>query len=158
MAEKKVYKSLGIDFSSLFPSETFDVMEGCSVEIKPMSLVQFASVSKQLKTFLTSLKEKGVHFSPVLSSDGEVIQPINFNTPENIIEIASTALTNFPELLEETSGINKEDLEQLPLDIIINLIDVIIIVNLKSKDKLLGNWRSLVGKIPLVSNLTQKKE
>ena len=129
-------KRLGFDLSSLFPSETFKVTDECSVEIFPLSFSKFARVSKKLKDFVSSLTEKG-------------ITKANFSEPGNFLEIASTVITEFPELLEETSGISREDLQEFPIDKIVALLEVIVSVNIKSKDKLLKNWQSLAEKMGL---------
>lgn len=132
---------LNIDLDSILPGDQFQIGSE-SVLIRPLSLVQYKIIIGQLKSLAGYLKEKGI-------DEG------NWKETDNIIFIAETVIEKFPELLAEVSNIASEDLQQLPLEIIVGLIDKCMEVNMKAKDSLLGNFKSLIGKIN-VSGLLQK--
>lgn len=135
MAKKRQRLNLNLD--SLLPGDTLKI-DGQVVFIRPLGLLQLAIVARKLKGFGAILGEDGVTWD-------------NYGQPENILKIAVILLDQFPEVLEEASNIALEDLQQLPIDIIVELLDKVLEVNMKSKEKLEGNFKSLAGRL----NLTQ---
>lgn len=125
-------QTLSVDLDTLFPGETFTVGNS-SVVIRPLSILQIATISKQLKGM-----------GKVLAKDGITWE--NYNTQENLIQIAMILLENFSDVLEEASNVNAADLQALPLEVIVDLVNTIMEVNLKSKDTLEKNFKSLIEK------------
>ena len=134
---------LKIDLDAILPGDQFQIGSE-SVLIRPLSLVQYKVIIGQVKSLAAYLKEHGVDQK-------------NWKETDNIIFIAETVIEKFPDLLAEVSGIHEDDLQELPLEIIVALIDKCMEVNMKAKDSLLGNFKSLIGKIN-VSGLLQKEE
>lgn len=132
---------LNIDLDELLPGDQFQIGKE-SVLIRPLSLIQYKVIVGQIKSLWKYLKENKIDEN-------------NFQEPENFIFIAETVIEKFPDLLAEVSNIHQDDLQQLPVEIIVALIDKCLEVNMKAKDSLMGNFKSLIGKID-VSGLLQK--
>ncbi len=127
--QKKQRQRLTIDLSDLFPGESVDV-GGQAVIIKPLVAEQIATLLTQAKGFGVILSEQGVTWD-------------NYNLPENVFKIASTLITQFPEILEELSDVHQDDLKKLPIELIVVILDKVIEVNLRAKDALEKNSKSL---------------
>ncbi len=135
---------LTLDLETLFPGDSITIC-GQLIDVKPLGLKQLAMVARKLKGFGSILEEQGVTWD-------------NYGDPENIIKLAVVLLEQAPEVLEEASNIAIEDLEQLPIDIIVELLDKVIEVNMQSKDKFVGNCKSLAGKFNLGMKMTPKSK
>jgi len=125
-------QSLSVDLDSLFPGESLKIGD-TQIIIRPLSILQIATISKQL-----------TGFGKILAGDGVTWK--NYEDQQNLFKIASLLLINFPSVLEEAANVNIEDLEQLPIDLIIEIVNVVIDVNSKSKDTLVKNFNSLIEK------------
>lgn len=138
----KERQRLNLDLDSLFPGETITICEQV-IDIRPLGIARLAVISRKLKGFGSILEEEGVTWD-------------NYNQPENIIKLATTLLEKFPEVLSEASNIHEEDLQELPLDIVVEILDKVIEVNMKSKEKLEGNFKSLAEKFGMIQTETDK--
>jgi len=134
---------LKLDLDALLPGDEFPIGNE-TVTIRPLSLVQYKRIIGKVKALFAILKTHGV--------TGE-----NYKDTDNLILIAEIVVEQFPDLLEEISNIASEDLQELPIEIIVALIDKCLEVNMKAKDSLMGNFKSLIGKIN-VSGLLEKTE
>ncbi len=136
-------QSLSIDLDALFPGEEL-VIGKSTVIIRPLNISQISNISKKLKGMGQILSKEGVTWD-------------NFAEKQSIFSIAVCLIDNFPEVLEEAANINLEDLQSLPLESIILLLNKIIEVNLKSKDELTKNFKSLTEKLmSQLGNLTNE--
>ena len=133
----KTRTRLTLDLESLFPGDTLDVC-GNTVDIRPLGIQQLAVIARKLKGFGSILTDEGVDWD-------------NYNQPENLLKLAVLLLDHAPDVLEESSNIALEDLQVLPIDVVVDILDKVIEVNMKSKEKLEKNFKSLAGKL----NLTQ---
>jgi len=115
-------QTLSIDLDQLFPGETIEIGNS-SIVIRPLSIEQIAIITKKLKGFTKILEDDGVTWE-------------NFNNPNSMFKIAVVILENFPDVLEEASNVAIEDLKPLPLEVIVQIVNKIIDVNLKSKEDL----------------------
>jgi len=138
----KERQRLNLDLESLFPGDTIEI-GGQTIYIRPLGLLQLSIIARKLKGFGSILSEEGVTWE-------------NYNQPENLLKLTTVLLEHFPEVLEEASNIALEDLGQLPLDIVMEILDKVLEVNLKSKEKLEGNFKSLAGRFNLVETPKQK--
>lgn len=127
-------QSLSMDLDSLFPGETIEIGNS-SIIIRPLSIEQIALISKKITGLGNILSEQGITWE-------------NYEEIENMFKIASVILENFPDVLEEASNVNIEDLKMLPIEPIVQIVDKIIEVNLKSKEGLEKNFKSLISKFP----------
>lgn len=125
-------QKLTLDLEALFPGSTLTIGSD-TIIIRPLNIEQLAYLSKKVSSLGTVLSEKNITME-------------NFNTPENLFHIAVIVLENIPEVLEEAANVEIESLRKLPLDIIIQLIAKIIDENMKSKESLEKNFKSLIGK------------
>jgi len=125
-------QSLSLDLDALFPGK--DITFGkTTIVIRPLSIQQIAILSKQINGFGDTLAKLGVTWE-------------NYNQPQSLVKIASVILENFPNVLEEASNIAIEDLQVLPIEAVVQIIETIIDVNLKSKEALEKNFKSLTKK------------
>ena len=102
-------QSLSVDLDSLFPGESLKIGD-TQIIIRPLSILQIATISKQL-----------TGFGKILAGDGVTWE--NYEDQQNLFKIASLLLVNFPSVLEEAANVNIEDLEQLPIDLIIEIVN-----------------------------------
>jgi hypothetical protein len=133
---KKERQKLSIDLEVLFPGSSFAIGNEVIV-IRPLNIDQLSEVALKLAGLGDIIEKKG-------------ITQENFNTPKNLLILASTILTNVPSVLEEAANLDIEDLKKLPPDIIVELIKQIIAENLKAKESLEKNCKSLIEKFPSV--------
>jgi len=126
---------LKLDLESLFPGDTIDIC-GNTVDIRPLSIQQLAVIARKLKGFGSILSEEGVTWD-------------NYNQPENLLKLAVILLEHAPDVLEEGSNIAIEDLQVLPIEVVVEVLDKVIEVNMKSKEKLEKNFKSLATKFNL---------
>ncbi len=136
----KQRQRLNLDLESLFPGDTLTIGNQ-TVDIRPLGLEQLAIIARKLKGFGSVLSKEGVTWN-------------NYNQPENLLKLAVILLEQFPEVLEEASNIALEDLKLLPIEIIVEVLDKVLEVNMKSKEKLEGNFKSLIEKL----NMSPKKK
>jgi hypothetical protein len=130
---------LSLDLEALFPGDSLTIGDQ-TIDIRPLGILQLSVIARKLKGFGAVLGEEGVSWD-------------NYNQPENLLKLAVILLEQFPEVLEEASNIALEDLQQLPIDVIVEILDKVIDVNMKSKEKLEGNFKSLAQKF----NMTKEK-
>ncbi|MDP8268259.1 MAG: hypothetical protein P9L97_05970 [Candidatus Tenebribacter davisii] len=135
-------QSLSIDLDTLFPGESLKIGNS-HVIIRPLSLQQIATVSLKVKDFLQEMGRKDITFS-------------NYESGANMVEVVVTLLQEFPDVLEEVTNIAVADLEQLPLDVVVELVGLVIEVNMKSKDTLEKNFKSLAEKFTDQAPLIKK--
>ena len=138
-------QSLTINLESLFPGSTLEIGNE-SIIIRPLTIEQLAILSKKVSGLGKILSEKNITWE-------------NYSSTENLIQIAVVLLQNVPDVLEEAANVDIASLNALPLEIIVQIIDKIISENLKSKESLEKNFKSLTEKfLPVEENLTQEKE
>lgn len=128
----KTRQTLSVDLDALFPG-TSVLIGNQSIIIRPLNIEQLSILSKQVTGMGTILAEKNITWE-------------NFNTTENIVQLTAIVLNNIPQVLEECANVDIEDLKQLPIELIAKIIEAIITENLKSKDALEKNFRSLTGR------------
>jgi hypothetical protein len=134
---------LDLDWDSLFPGSDLTIA-GVTIEIKPLSLFQLAKTTRTLKGFGKILSENNISWE-------------NYQQQENIITIASILLDQFPEVLSEASNIHVEDIQRLPLESIVLILDKVLEVNLESRESLEKNFRSLAAKFETATKNPAKK-
>lgn len=137
-------QSLSINLDELFPGETVEIGNQ-SILIRPLSFSQVAILSKKIKGLGRLLTSEGVTWE-------------NYNTPDSIFKIAIIIIDNFPDILEEASNVKIDDLRALPLELVAKIVDVIVVVNMKSKEALEKNLASLAEKLVPVIVAAETKE
>lgn len=125
-------QSLSIDLDSLFPGSAITIGNQ-SIIIRPLNIEQLSVLSKKATVLSSLLAEQGITWE-------------NFNTPQNLFKIALIVLENIPDVLEEAANVELEDLKKLPIEIIVEIIEAIISENLKSKEGMEKNFKSLIEK------------
>ncbi len=134
---------LDLDWDSLFPGSELSIGDQ-KIEIKPLSLFQLAKVTRTLKGFGKLLSEEGVSWE-------------NYQQQDNIVLIASVLLDQFPEVLSEASNIHVDDIQRLPLENIVSVLDKVLEVNLESRESLEKNFKSLAAKFTKATKPAVKK-
>lgn len=120
---------LGIEVSKLYRVETINIA-GQSVSIRPLSLRQLAALVSKAQLIANRCAEEGITWE-------------NFRQPAKALALAMILVTDFVDVLSEASNIEEEDLQQLPVEIILEIINTVIKVNMDSKDDLAKNFDSL---------------
>lgn len=154
MAKQK--RSLGFDISSITNKGSYVFSNGMSIELEPLSLSQISSLGSKLTGLVKKCVESGITFTTKYIPTGkfdnenkqlyEVVEP-NFKEIENLTKILEICLTSFPEILEEITGIVFKDLEDLPIETLLDIVAHCAEVNIKSKESFLKNWESLAGSL-----------
>jgi hypothetical protein len=143
MAEKQPQR-LEVDLDQLFPGKTLKIGSQ-TLYIQPLGAGKLVILIKKFKTVVKSLEEDGVTWD-------------NFQSPENMFKLITKVMEDFPELLAEASNIHVDDLKSLPIELNLQILDKVIEVNMESKDSLLGNFNSLMGKfVTKIEKKTPKK-
>ena len=126
-------QKLNFNFDELFPGDTIEIGTQV-VDIKPLSIAQLAVITRKLKGYGDQLKKAEITWD-------------NYNSPENLLTITTTLLDKFPEVLEEGSNIDVEYLKRLPIEVVVQIIDKVVTVNLKSRESLAKNFKGLMEKV-----------
>jgi len=117
----------------LFPGETVPIGKSI-ILIRPLNIEQIAVLSKKIKAIGSLLSKEGITWE-------------NYSEKTSLLKIAVVLLDSFPDVLEEASNIDINDLKKLPLNSIVLIVSKVIEVNLKSKDDLIKNFTSLIEKL-----------
>lgn len=120
------------DLEALFPGENFQIGDQ-TIEIKPLNAYGIKTVVGKANAISVACVEAG------LTMD-------NYSDPDKFIRLAELLVDKFPEVLEELSNIDKEDIQKLTPEYIVKLLEVCLSVNIKAKDSLMGNFVSLAEK------------
>lgn len=127
MAREKI--RLGIDFSKLYKTVAIDV-GGKSVVLRPLTYRQWGDLLAKVDLIIEKCTEEGISLE-------------NFRNPDKLLTFAKILVVDFVDVLSEASGIHEEDLEQLPIEVILDILNAVIRVNLESKEDLQKNFDSL---------------
>lgn len=130
---------LNLELDTILPGKPFKIGTE-TVMIRPLMFGQYSDTTKQIRLFIEQLQEKNITLD---------------NYEENWLELVECLLIDFPPIIEEASGIDIESLRMLPIDTMLGLLDVIVEVNMASKDTFLGNFSSLSTRIQMI--FSQKK-
>jgi CO dehydrogenase/acetyl-CoA synthase delta subunit len=137
-------QKLNLDLEALFPGSALTIGNE-SIIIRPLNIEQLAILSKKVSGLGSILSEKNITIE-------------NFNTPENLFHLAVIALDNVPDVLEEAANVEMDSLKQLPIEVIAQIIEKIISENIKSKEVLEKNFKSLIEKFQTpVKEIPKKK-
>lgn len=140
----KERQKLSIDFDELFPGDSLEIGNAVVV-IQPLGLEQIALISKRIKGIGKILSEEGVTWE-------------NYAEKSSLFKIAVVILENFPDVLEEASNIDIADLKRLPLECIAKILNKVIEVNLKSRDDLVKNFKSLTEQLVQQTEILPQEE
>lgn len=134
MTENGKVKLREDDWAALFPQQPF-MVGTTTLYLKPLSLSGIAKTMTHLKLISKKIQDSGIdllNFQPNL---------------ETITCLVAIVLTYAPEILSEMSGLDVEDVQQLPLDLAVNLLSVCLDINIKSQDGLIKNFKRLGEKV-----------
>lgn len=140
----KERQKLSIDFDELFPGDDLTIGNAVVV-IQPLGLEQIALISKRIKGIGKILSEEGVTWE-------------NYAEKSSLFKIAVVILDSFPDVLEEASNIDIADLKRLPLECIAKIVNKVIEVNLKSRDDLVKNFKSLTEQLVQQTEILPQEE
>jgi hypothetical protein len=126
-------QKISFELDDLFPGETVSIGKSI-ILIRPLNIEQIAVLSKKIKAIGSLLSKEGITWE-------------NYSEKTSLLKIAVVLLDSFPDVLEEASNIDINDLKKLPLNSIVLIVSKVIEVNLKSKDDLIKNFTSLIEKL-----------
>jgi hypothetical protein len=99
-----------------------------------LGLEQISLITKRIESLGKILSERGITWD-------------NYSEKSNLFKIAVVILESFPDVLEEASNIDINDLKKLPIECIASIVNKVLEVNLKSRDDFLKNFKSLTEKL-----------
>ena len=117
------------DWDDLLQGDTITLGK-TTVVISPLGIAQLKNMSLKVKALMEALAEKGINSS-------------NFDAPDNMANTFTTLVERVPELMEEATGINRDDIARLPLAKGVELLRKAIEVNVKSQETLVKNLQAL---------------
>jgi hypothetical protein len=126
-------QKISFELDDLFPGGTVSIGKSI-ILIRPLNIEQIAVLSKKIKAIGSLLSKEGITWE-------------NYSEKTSLLKIAVVLLDSFPDVLEEASNIDINDLKKLPLNSIVLIVSKVIEVNLKSKDDLIKNFTSLIEKL-----------
>lgn len=136
---------LDIDFEELLPGTDLKIGSAEPIVVRPLTLLQYSTISKKMKALVKVATDEGITAE-------------NINSPQSLVALADIIVSDFPEILEEASGISKLSLQKMPLDVLVQILNVVLETNMQSKDSMMGNFKSLAGKVKeLLPNLDEGK-
>ena len=120
---------LGIDFSKLYRTTTMDI-GGSMVTIRPLTYIQWAELLSKADLIIAKCKEEGITLD-------------NYREPMKALTLAKILVVDFIDVLAEISNIHEEDLQALPIEVIVDILGTVIEINLASKEDLEKNFNRL---------------
>lgn len=120
---------LGIDFSKLYRTTTMDI-GGSMVTIRPLTYVQWAELLSKADLIIAKCKEQGITLE-------------NYREPMKALTLAKILVVDFIDVLAEVSNIHEDDLQALPIEVVVAILGTVIEVNLASKEDLEKNFNRL---------------
>jgi hypothetical protein len=101
--------------------------------IRPVGSDDLGEITESLKRISGELSEEGVTLD-------------NFRT-EKLDVILTLVVSNAPEIIEKLTGLHRDDIRKLPLDVLVALFNKALDVNLASQDDLAKNLTALAEKM-----------
>ena len=126
---RKVRRLKPETISSLFSVSQVSIGDE-EVTIRPLALIQWIELISKVNAMTDKFSEAGINWT-------------NYQSNESLVKLVSIILSNFPEVLENATGIAQEDLVELPIEVLVDLLSAVIEINIKSKDVLLKNSQRL---------------
>ena len=120
------------DWEALLRVEVFRLGER-DWPIRPVGLDDLGEITKSLKRISGELIEAGVTLK-------------NFQS-EKLDVVLTLVVSNAPEILEKMTGLHRDDIRKLPLDILVDMFNTALDVNLASQDDLAKNLVALAEKM-----------
>lgn len=131
----KQLRKLSTSIDKLFPSKTITIGDE-DIVIRPLCLSQWIALFSKFNSVVTKCEAVGITLD-------------NYTEKDKAFKLVGIIITDFPEFLEEVTGIEHESLEELPPDILIGLIVAAIEINMASKDEFQKNFNSLTKLLPM---------
>lgn len=101
--------------------------------LRPIGLEDLGEITQSLKRITGELKEAGVTLA-------------NFQS-EKLDVVLTMVVKDAPDILEKLTGLHRDDIRRLPLDILVALFNQALDVNLASQDDLAKNLTALAEKV-----------
>ena len=120
------------ELDELFPGDVISIGSQ-TIEIKALGFGKIMSLVRKLNALGPKFTEAGISWT-------------NFTSEGFAIPLASILLEQAPDILSEVSNIHEDDIQMLPLDKIVEILAVAADVNLRSKESLEKNFKSLAEK------------
>jgi len=143
------------DWESIFKVETFAIGKTV-LQLRPLGLEDLAYVT----LLISQISEKVIHQIPKDEKERKLPELIN----EMLPSILSVVQKEVPEAVSIMSKLDKEDVKNLPAELLLDLVTKCIEINIGSLESLSKNFIALAGKATLLSqgmgqttNATTKK-
>lgn len=131
MAKRKDRVKLGDDdWKVLFPGEDFAI-GSTTLRIEPLSLKGLSVVVDKLSRIIHQVVELDIDLDH-LERDAD-----------KIVNVVHLVVNEAPEILSEMSGLDKDDVAGLPIDLAVDLFNKCLDVNIASQESLTKNFKSL---------------
>lgn len=131
--QKKKFKLKDEDWKDLFPGSEFEIGT-TKILIEPLSVQQLAFILGKLNSVSESLAEVAVSAEDFGTNSARII---------NLVRVI---IEEVPEVLSEMSGLDVEDIKNLPLTVAVELFNKCLDVNIESQESLVANLKELATK------------
>lgn len=101
--------------------------------LRPVGLQDLGEITKSIQRIAGELQDKGVTLQ-------------NFQN-DKLHVVLDIVVTSAPDILEKLTGLHREDIRNLPLDVLVALFNTALDVNLASQDDLAKNLTALAQKM-----------
>lgn len=120
------------DWDSLVPIKEVSIASK-KIVVKPLGFKKLRETIVKLGTIEKELTEKGVTLE-------------NYESAQSLLAIASIVLERMPEIISDSSNLHPDDIEGLPINVAIILVEAILDANIESQKGLVKNLAALASK------------
>lgn len=132
MSEEKKIKLSDQDWENLVPIIEIPIASQ-KVSIRPLG---FKKLTETIRKFQNSQKE--------LLESGVTLE--NYSSPEGMLAITTIILERMPDIISDSSNIDLTDVERLPINVALTLVEAILDANITSQKGFLKNLTALATK------------
>lgn len=132
MPNEKV-KLMDNDWKDLLPSKEVAIASQ-KIIVEPLGFKNFTLIINRFKDIQGELTTAGIDIAQLKDSPG------------SMITLTSLILEKMPELISLSCNLDAEDIDRIPINTAIQIVEAIIDVNIESQNGFLKNLTALAGK------------
>jgi len=132
MTEDRKVEITKEDWDNLIPVKEVKIASQ-TICVKPLGFKKLRETIKKFNGIKSELIEQGITLD-------------NYNETNNLLTLATVIFDKIPEVLANSTNIRLEDIENLPINIIVKIIEAILDSNIDSQKGLVKNLVTLANK------------